>query len=74
MKDGLLLGMALGFIVGAIVVTNSAKAEAIVQKGKKAIKKQVEKLINKIDVENKFDEINSKIDYDKYVKVCSIVN
>lgn len=32
-------------------------------------KKQVEKLINKIDVENKFDEINSKIDYDKYVKV-----
>ena len=44
MKDGLLLGMALGFIVGAIVVTNSAKAEAIVQKGKRAIKKQVEKL------------------------------
>ena len=32
-------------------------------------KKQVEKLNNKIDVENKFDEINSKIDYDKYVKV-----
>ena len=41
MKDGLLLGMALGFIVGAIVVTNSAKAETIVQKGKKAIKNRL---------------------------------
>ena len=29
-------------------------------------KKQVEKLINKIDIENNFDKINSQIDYDKY--------
>ncbi len=43
MKDGLLLGMALGFIVGAMVVTNNSKVEAMVQKGKKAIKKQIEK-------------------------------
>ena len=31
-------------------------------------KKQVEKLINKIDIENNFDKINSQIDYDKYVE------
>ena len=44
MKDGLLLGMALGLIIGAVVVTNNPKAEQIVNKGKKAIKKQVEKM------------------------------
>jgi hypothetical protein len=44
MKDGLLLGMALGLIIGAVVVTNNPKAEQIVNKGKKALKKQVEKM------------------------------
>ncbi len=44
MKDCLLLGMALGLIAGALIVTNNPKAEEIVQKGKKAVKKQVEKL------------------------------
>lgn len=44
MKDCLLIGMALGLIAGALIVTNNPKAEALVQKGKKAVKKQVEKL------------------------------
>lgn len=44
MKEGLLIGMALGLIAGALIVTNNKKAEELVQKGKKAIKKQVEKI------------------------------
>ncbi len=44
MKDCLLLGMALGLIAGALIVTNNAKAEEMVEKGKKAIKKQIEKM------------------------------
>lgn len=44
MKDCLLLGMALGLIAGALIVTNNSKAEQLVEKGKKAIKKQVEKM------------------------------
>lgn len=44
MKDGLLIGLALGLIAGALIVTNNSKVEQIVQKGKKAVKKQLEKL------------------------------
>ena len=44
MKDGLLMGMALGFIVGAILVTNSDKAQKLVEKGKKIAKDQVKKI------------------------------
>ena len=44
MKDCLLLGMALGLIACALIVTNNSKAEQIVEKGKKAIKKQIEKM------------------------------
>ena len=44
MKDCLLLGMALGLIAGELIVTNNSKAEQIVEKGKKAIKKQIEKM------------------------------
>ncbi len=46
MKDCLLIGMALGFIAGAIVVTNNYKAQEIVEKGKKAVKEQVKKITN----------------------------
>lgn len=44
MKEGLLIGLALGLIAGAIIVTNNAKAEQLVEKGKKAVKKQISKM------------------------------
>ena len=44
MKEGLMIGLALGLIAGAIIVTNNKKAEQLVEKGKKAVKKQIEKL------------------------------
>ena len=44
MKDCVLIGMALGFIVGAIVVSNNEKAQKMVEKGKKAVKEQVKKI------------------------------
>ena len=44
MKEGLIIGLALGVIVGAVIVTHNQKAEKLVEKGKKAVKKQIEKL------------------------------
>ncbi len=44
MKDCLLIGMALGVIAGALIVTNNPKAKELAEKGKKAIKKHVEKI------------------------------
>ena len=43
MKDCLMC-MALGFIAGAIIVSNNHKAQQIVENGKKAVKEQVKKL------------------------------
>ncbi len=44
MKDCIWIGMALGFIAGALVVSNNANAQKMVEKGKKAVKEQVKKL------------------------------
>ena len=44
MKDCVLISMALGFIAGALVVSNNSKAQGIVEKGKRAVKEQVKKL------------------------------
>ena len=44
MKVCVLIGMALGFIVGAIVVSNNEKAQRIVENGKKVVKEQVKKI------------------------------
>lgn len=44
MKDGILCGLALGFIAGALYVTSNAKAQEMVEKGKKEVKKQIEKM------------------------------
>lgn len=46
MKDCVLISMALGFIVGAIVVSNNSEAQKMVEKGKKAVKEQVKKMTN----------------------------
>lgn len=44
MKDCVLISMALGFVVGALVVSNNSKAQEIVEKSKKAVKDQVKKI------------------------------
>ncbi len=46
MKDCVLIGIALGFIAGALVVSNNADAQKMVEKGKKAVKEQVKKITN----------------------------
>lgn len=46
MKDCVLIGIALGFIAGALVVSNNSDAQKIVEKGKKAVKEQVKKITN----------------------------
>jgi hypothetical protein len=43
MKD-CLISMALGFIAGALIVSNNNKMQEIVEKGKRVVKDQVKKL------------------------------
>lgn len=45
MKDCLML-MALGFIAGALVVSNNNEVQKVVEKGKKAVKNGVNKITN----------------------------
>ena len=45
MKDCLVC-MALGFIAGAIVVANNSEAREVVEKGKKAVRNTVKKIID----------------------------
>ncbi len=42
MKDCLLIGMALGFIAGAVLVQGSRDAQELVKQGKKAVKDKIE--------------------------------
>ena len=44
MKEGIILGMAIGVLVGGVVVGTSKKAQQMVNKGKNAIKKQIQNL------------------------------
>lgn len=44
MKDCVIISMALGLIAGALIVSNNKKAQEIVEKGKKVVKEQVEKM------------------------------
>ena len=44
MKDGLIIGMALGILVGAAVVGTSKQAQSLINKGKNAIKKRIQNL------------------------------
>ena len=43
MKDCLIC-MAMGFITGALVVSNNNQVQNIVEKGKKAVKNQIKKI------------------------------
>lgn len=44
MKDCVIISMAIGLVAGALLVTNSKKAQDLVDKSKKAIKHQIEKM------------------------------
>lgn len=44
MKDCVLISMALGLIAGALIVSNNDKAQEMVEKTKKAVKKSIEKM------------------------------
>ncbi len=41
MKDCLIIGMALGFVVGAILVQGNKQAQEIVKQGKQAVNKKI---------------------------------
>lgn len=44
MRDGILVGMSLGIIVGAVLVNTNKKAEKLVESGKEKLKEQINKL------------------------------
>ena len=50
MKDSLLIGMALGFLVGAVLVQSNKDIQKMVKQGKEAVQKKVqENLTNQKD-------------------------
>lgn len=48
MKEGLIVGMALGFIAGAIIVKNNQEVEKMVGKGEKAVKNTMKQLKSQV--------------------------
>ncbi len=44
MKEALIVGMALGFIIGALVVQGNKEAETLVKKGKQAVIKKMQEI------------------------------
>lgn len=51
MKDCLLIGMALGFIAGAVLIQSNKEAREIVKQGKEAVKQKIDDI--KENIENK---------------------
>lgn len=49
MKDCLLVGMALGFLVGAVLVNENKKAQQLVKQGKDAVTKKVKEVMSEQD-------------------------
>jgi len=44
MKESLLIGLAIGLVAGAVLATHNKQVSNMVDKGKKAVKKQIEKM------------------------------
>ena len=44
MKEGLIIGLMLGLIAGAVIVQSNKKAEALVELGKEKLKEEVNKI------------------------------
>lgn len=41
-----MIGMALGFIAGALMVSNNSQAQKVVEKGKKVVKNKVKEIMD----------------------------
>ncbi len=44
MSDNLILGMAIGFVAGAIFVRNNQKASEFIEDGKEKLKQTIDKI------------------------------
>lgn len=44
MKEGIIVGMALGFLVGAVLVQGNKQAQEMVKQGKQAISKKAKEI------------------------------
>ena len=53
MKDCLLIGMALGFLVGAVLVQGNKKVEQVVKNGKEIVANKLKEIATDKTQENK---------------------
>lgn len=44
MKDSLLVGLALGLLVGAVIGAKNKEVAGMIEKGKRTVKKQIDKI------------------------------
>lgn len=44
MNDNMLLGLAIGFAIGALLVHRNPKADQIIQEGKEKVKETIDKI------------------------------
>lgn len=44
MKESLIVGLAIGLLTGAVLATHNRQVSDLVEKGKNAVKKQIEKI------------------------------
>ena len=44
MNDNLIMGLAIGFVIGALLVHSNKKAQTFIEQGKDKVKEAIEKL------------------------------
>ena len=44
MKDNMILGLAIGFMIGALLVHSNQKASQVIEQGKQKVIEQIEKI------------------------------
>lgn len=44
MKDNMILGLAIGFMIGAFLVHSNQKASQVIEQGKQKVIEQIEKI------------------------------
>jgi len=48
MNSGILMGMAIGAVLGAMLVEENSSARELVQKGKKCVKQKIDAVANSV--------------------------